>query len=116
MEKQIDLSSWKRKEIFDFSDITSDSSRIIVADAPFRMYILRVAWFAFDLFTQTADMYVNSSDIARIIITPDRIEKLFTAVYLIRMNHEQFKKIKLLCGKIYFLLINIGSAAVTVYL
>ena len=83
MEKQIDLSSWKRKEIFDFSDITSDSSRIVVADAPFRMYIAWIGRILFDLFTQTADMNIHGTHIPRIIVSPDQLQKTLPAVNLV---------------------------------
>ena len=39
-------------------------------------------------------MYIHSSHIARIFISPDNIQKVFTAVNLVRIKYKQLKHIK----------------------
>jgi hypothetical protein len=40
------------------------------------VYIFWLARVRFDFFTKTTDMYIHSSDISRIFISPDNIQKV----------------------------------------
>ena len=68
----------------------------IVAHTPFGVYIFRLTGIGLDLFSQAADMYIYGTDISRIFIAPYDIQKIFSAVYLVRIEYQQFQHIKFL--------------------
>ena len=68
----------------------------IISDAPFGVYILRVARIYLNLFSQSPDMYIYGTDISRIFITPDNVEQILSAVHLVRMKDQKLQHIKIL--------------------
>ena len=61
-----------------------------IANAPFGMYILRLAWIYLHLLPEYSDMYIHRSDIPRILIAPYKIQKILSSIYLVGIIHEQF--------------------------
>ena len=59
-------------------------------------------------------MYIHSSDISRILISPNDIQKVLTAVNFVRVEHQKFQHVKLFCGKIDLLACNKYTAALAV--
>ena len=78
------------------------------------MYIFGLARVGLDLFAETTDMYVHSSDISRILISPNDIQKVLTAVNFVRVEHQKFQHVKLFCGKIDLLACNKYTTALAV--
>ena len=60
------------------------------------MYIFRLTGIGLDLFSQAADMYIYGTDISRIFIAPYDIQKIFSAVYLVRIKYKEFQNIEFL--------------------
>ena len=59
------------------------------------MYKFRLARVNLDLFPQTPDMYIYCSCISGIIVPPYEIQKIFPAVYLVRIRCKKFQNIPL---------------------
>ena len=55
------------------------------------MYVFRLTWFRLDLLSQPSDMYINGTCIPRIVIAPDQIQKILSAVYLVRIQHQKLQ-------------------------
>ena len=72
----------------------------IITNSPFRIYIFWIAWICLYLLTKSADMYIYSSRITRIFISPYNIQKVLSAVYLTWIHSKQFQKIELFGGQI----------------
>ena len=72
----------------------------IISDAPFGVYILRFTWIGFNLLTETADMYIHSTYITRILISPYNVQQVLTTVNLIRIKYQKLQYIKFLCCQI----------------
>lgn len=67
------------------------------------MDINRLSGVLFNLFPQSPDMYIHSPYIPRVIIAPDDVQKIFSAVYLIRMKGQKLQQVILLGRQPYFL-------------
>ena len=78
------------------------------------MHILWITWMALNFLPQAADMYIDSSCIPRIIIAPDKIQKLLSAVHFILIQRKQFQHIKFFCSQIDFPLSNKDTAALAI--
>ena len=64
------------------------------------MNILRFTWIFLDLFAQTADMYIYGAHVARVLIAPDNIQQVLSAVHLVRIEDEKLEHIELLRSQI----------------
>lgn len=84
----------------------------IISYSPLRMYILRLTGICLNLLTESPDVYIHRPDISRIIITPDRIQQMVTAVDFIRIQRHQLQQIKFLRCQIDLFSADIQSAAV----
>src|SRR5699024_9618575 len=61
----------------------------IVSDPPLGMDILGITGHCLDLFSQASDMHVYSPHISRILISPNQIQQVFSAVYFIRVLRQK---------------------------
>ena len=75
-------------------------------------YVMLITGFRSN--AETTDMYVHSSDISRILISPNDIQKVLTAVNFVRVEHQKFQHVKLFCGKIDLLACNKYTTALAV--
>ena len=60
------------------------------------MNIFRIRRVLLDLLAQTADVNVHCAHITRVFISPDYVQKILTAVDLVRIEYKQLKDIKFL--------------------
>ena len=82
----------------------------IISDAPFGVYILRVARIYLNLFSQSPDMYIYGTHISRIFITPDNVEQILSAVHLVRMKDQKLQHIKFFGSQVYFSACNVDAS------
>lgn len=61
-------------------------------------------------------MDIHGPGITRIIIPPNSVQQIFSAVYFIRMEHEQFQQVKLFRRQVNLFAVDMDSAAVTINL
>ena len=68
----------------------------IITHSPFRIDIFWIAWIRFNLFTKSPDMYIHSSCISRILISPYDIQKIHPLCILYlrykRQHYPQFQR------------------------
>ena len=72
----------------------------VVSNPPLGVDILRVGRVLLDLLTQPSDMDIDCADITWIIIAPDKIQQILTAVDLVRIQNQQLQNIEFLCRQI----------------
>ena len=70
----------------------------IVTNSPLCVNVLRFTWIFLNLFAQTADMYIYGAHVARVLIAPDNIQQVLSAVHLVRIEDEKLEHIELLRG------------------
>lgn len=80
------------------------------------MDINRLSGVLFNLFPQSPDMYIHSPYIPRVIIAPDDVQKIFSAVYFIRVKNKKLQNIEFLGGKINLPAGDKYSAALAIHL
>ena len=88
----------------------------IIAYAPLRVDILRIARVLLDLLAQSPDMDIHRPDVARILVSPDNVEQVLSAVNLIRIEDKQLKDIELLRREIDLLSVDLDAPALAVHL
>jgi len=86
----------------------------IIANSPLCVNVFRITWIYFNLLAQSSDMYIYRSCISRIIISPDKIQKIFPAVDLVRIHRQQLKYIKFFRCQIDLFLPDKDSASLAV--
>lgn len=80
------------------------------------MYIVRNSRIYLDLFAQTPDMDIHGPGITRIVIPPNSVQQVFSALYFVRMEYEQFQQVKLFRRQVNLFAVDMDSPAVTVNL
>ena len=76
----------------------------IITYTPFCMYILRVAWILLYLLPKPSYMYVHRPRITRVLVSPDDVQEVLSAVHFIRILSKKLKKIEFLRCQVDFLL------------
>ena len=72
----------------------------IISHAPLGLYIPGLGGIALDLLAQAADMHVDRTDITRVVLAPDHLQKLGAAVDLTRMGGQKLQQLEFLAGQI----------------
>ena len=68
--------------------------------------ILRIRSIKFNLLTNLFNMNGNGRNVTDRIHIPDFTEEFFFRIYMIRIFSKGCKKVKFLCGKLFFLSVN----------
>ena len=79
------------------------------------MYILRITRILFYLLPKSPDMYIDSSCITGILISPYNIQKILSAIDFILIHCKKLQKIKFLCCQINLFTCNKYTSAFTVH-
>ena len=75
----------------------------------------RVARILLNLLAQTANMNIDRTYIARILVSPDNIQKILAAVHLIGIEYKQLENIEFLGCEIDLLVVDVDPAALAIH-